>query len=166
MATSGSVGSRARGMGVLGALLLLASCASVQWQNRQPAQALAQAARPPGSVYAGWRVFQERCAGCHGEAAAGTAQAPDLLERVRTMGSRQFVDRVLNRYDWGLSPSQAGSDGAVREVLVEEILQRRQGALRMPAWREEPSVNAHIADLYAYLSARAEGSQGPGRPAP
>jgi hypothetical protein len=27
-----------------------------------------------------------------------------------------------------------------------------------------PPVNAHIVDLYAYLSARARGTQGPGRP--
>lgn len=166
MVTSGKVCSRASGIGALAVALLLAGCATVQVQNRQPAQELAQAARPPGSIYTGWRVFQERCAGCHGAAAAGTAQAPDLLERVRTMGSRQFVSRVLNRYDWGLSPSQAGSEGAAREALVDEIVQRRQGALSMPAWREEPRVNAHIADLYAYLSARAEGRQGPGRPAP
>jgi hypothetical protein len=26
-------------------------------------------------------------------------------------------------------------------------------------------VNAHIVDLYAYVSARAQGTQGPGRPA-
>jgi cytochrome c553 len=166
MVTSGNVRSHASRPGALAAALLLAGCATVQVQNRQPAQELAQAARPPGSVYTGWRVFQERCAACHGAAAAGTTQAPDLLERVRTMGPRQFVGRVLNRYDWGLSPSQTGSEGAAREALVEEIMQRRQGALTMPAWREEPGVKAHIADLYAYLSARAEGAQGPGRPAP
>lgn len=166
MVTSGNVCSHASSLGALATALLLAGCAAVEVQNRQPAHELAQAARPPGSVYTGWRVFQDRCAGCHGEAAAGTAQAPDLLERVRTMGPRQFVGRVLNRYDWGLSLTQTGSEGAAREALVEEIMQRRQGALSMPAWRSEPSVNAHIADLYAYLSARAEGSQGPGRPAP
>jgi hypothetical protein len=166
MTTSSTVSPRATGLGAVAAAVLLAGCTAVQLQNRQPAQELAQAARPPGSVYTGWRVFQERCAGCHGEAATGTARAPDLLERVRTMGSRQFVGRVLNRYDWGLSPAQAASEGAAREALVEEIVQRRQGALSMPAWREEPRVNAHIADLYAYLSARAEGRQGPGRPAP
>ncbi|WP_341888934.1 c-type cytochrome [Variovorax sp. YR752] len=166
MVTSRNLRCRASGLAVLAAALLLAGCAAVEVSNRQPAQELAQAARPPGSVYTGWRVFQERCAGCHGATAAGTAQAPDLLERVRTMGPRQFVGRVLNRYDWGLSASQTGSEGAAREALVEEIMQRRQGALNMPAWREEPRVNAHIADLYAYLSARAEGRQGPGRPAP
>ncbi|MDD3936131.1 hypothetical protein [Rhodoferax sp.] len=31
---------------------------------------------------------------------------------------------------------------------------------------KEPRVNAHIMDLYAYLWARAEGTQGPQRPAP
>jgi len=46
------------------------------------------------------------------------------------------------------------------------VLQRREGQLVMPAWESEPRVNAHIMDLYAYLSARALGSQGPGRPTP
>ncbi len=166
MTTSGTVSHRAAVLGALAAAVLLAGCTAVQVQNRQPAQALAQQARLPGSVYTGWRVFQERCAGCHGAAAEGSAQAPDLLERLRTMGPRQFVGRVLNRYDWGLPGAQAGSDGVAREALVDEVLQRRQGVLTMPAWREEPRVSAHIADLYAYLSARAEGTQGPGRPAP
>lgn len=165
MTTSGFLFHRAAALGALAAAMLMAGCA-VEVQNRQPSQELAQQARPPGSVYTGWRVFQERCAGCHGAAATGSGQAPDLLERVRTMGPRQFVGRVLNRYDWGLSAAQAGSEGAARDALVEEILQRRQGAVTMPAWREEPGVKAHIADLYAFLSARAEGTQGPGRPAP
>lgn len=144
---------------------LAAGCA-LEVQNRQPAQELAQAAKPPGSVYTGWRVFQERCAGCHGEAATGTDKAPDLLARVQTLGPRTFVSRVLYRYDWGIPASQAGSESAAREALVEEILQRREGALQMPAWQGEPRVQAHIADLYAWLSARAQGTQGPGRPAP
>ena len=148
------------------AALLFSGCAGVEVQNRQPAEELAQAAKPPGSVYSGWRVFQERCAGCHGAAATGTAKAPDLLPRVQTMGQRQFVSRVLYRYDWGIPASQAGSESAAREALIEEIMQRRERALEMPAWQGEPRVNAHIVDLYAYLSARAEGRQGPGRPAP
>jgi len=52
------------------------------------------------------------------------------------------------------------------DPVIDDVLQRRQGQLVMPAWQSEPSVNAHIMDLYAYLSARAQGSQGPGRPAP
>jgi len=147
------------------AAAFVSGCA-LEVQNRQPAQELAQAAKPPGSVYTGWRVFQERCAGCHGETATGTAKAPDLLERVQTLGPRSFVSRVLYRYDWGIPAAQAGSESAAREALVEEILQRRQGAIQMPAWQGEPRVQAHIADLYAWLSARAQGTQGPGRPVP
>lgn len=152
-------------IGVAIPALVLAGCA-VEVQNRQPAQEIAQAARPAGSVYTGWRVFQDRCAACHGPAATGTERAPDLLPRVREMGPQRFVGLVLRRYDWSLPAAQAGSESAAREALVESVLQRREGRLTMPAWQSEPQVNAHIADLYAYLSARAEGSQGPGRPLP
>ena len=145
--------------------MLLAGCA-VELQNVQPAQEYAQQTKPPGSVYTGWRVFQDRCAGCHGPAATGTANAPDLLPRVREMGPRRFVGLVLERYDWALPPAEAGSTGAAREALVERLLQRQDYPLAMPAWQGEPSVSAHIVDLYAYLSARAQGLQGTGRPAP
>ncbi len=158
---------RLRYAGAITSALLLAGCAveTVEWQNRQAAQELAQLSKPPGSVYLGWRVFQDRCAGCHGAAATGTAGGPDLLPRVREMGSRQFVGLVLQRYDWGLPAVQASRDSAAREALVEEIVQRKEYMLTMPAWQGEPRVNAHIMDLYVYLSARAQGTQGAGRPA-
>ena len=44
--------------------------------------------------------------------------------------------------------------------------QRKEAPIAMPAWEGNPAVSAHIADLYAYLSARAEGLQGKGRPLP
>ncbi len=146
-------------------LLWLAGCA-LELENVQPAQQMAQAAKPPGSVYTGWRVFQDKCAGCHGPAATGTAGGPDLLPRVREMGSRRFVNLVLHRYDWNMPAARAGSESAAREALIDQIMARQQGALTMPAWQGEPRVNAHIVDLYAYLSARAQGTQGPARPAP
>ena len=34
------------------------------------------------SVYLGWRVFEARCAGCHGDSASGKSGAPDLLASV------------------------------------------------------------------------------------
>jgi len=145
--------------------LLLAACA-LQIKNLQPAQELARQAKPPGSVYAGWRVFQDKCAACHGPAAAGTAGGPDLLPRMREMGARRFVGLVLMRYDLTQPLAQARTEGSARDALIEDIVQRKQGMLTMPAWQGEPSVNAHIVDLYAYLAARAEGTQGPGRPAP
>lgn len=148
----------------IAAALWLAGCA-VEVHNRQPAQVLAEQARPPGSIYTGWRVFQDKCAGCHGPAASGNANAPDLVASVRTIGPRRFVDVVLRRYDWNLPPPPAAGDNAAREALIEEIVQRKAGVLTMPAWQGEPRVNAHIVDLYAYLSARADGSLGTGRPA-
>jgi len=146
------------------AALVLAGCGAVDFQNKQAAQELARLAKPPGSVYTGWRVFQDRCAGCHGPAATG-AGGPDLLPIVREMGARQFVSLVLMRYDWNLPVAQASGDSAAREALIEKIVQRKEDALTMPAWQGEPRVTAHIVDLYAYLSARAEGAQGPDRPA-
>jgi mono/diheme cytochrome c family protein len=145
--------------------LLLAGCA-VQFENTKAAQELEQRSRPPGTVYTGWRVFQDKCAGCHGnDGVGGVAGVPDLLARVRGLGPRQFVDVLLTRYEWTVPPAQPVPSTAEREAFIDDILQRRKGAITMPAWQGEPRVNAHVVDLYAYLSARAEGTQGPGRPA-
>lgn len=149
----------------VGLLLGLAGCA-VQWENRQAAQAVAQQSRPAGSVYLGWRVFQDKCASCHGPAALGTANAPDLLPRVRSMGERQFVSLVLQRYDLNQPATQVRSGPAAGAAQVEVIMQRQDAPLAMPAWQGEPRVQAHILDLHAYLSARADGRQGPQRPQP
>ena len=145
-----------------GVALVVAGCA-VEFENPKALASLDKQGAAPGSVYTGWRVFQDRCARCHGTAGTGSADAPDLVARARTMGPRRFVESVLQRYDWRLPPT--GSDEAARETLVDRIVQRQAGSMTMPAWDGEPLVNAHIADLYAYLAARAEGTQGPGRPA-
>lgn len=151
---------------LLGAACLVAGCA-VEVQNVKPAQELQAArTRPPGSLYAGWRVYVDRCAGCHGVEATGSGNAPDLLVRVRTLGPTRFVNLVLRRYEWNLPSPPPAADGPAREAAVDDIVQRRAGQLTMPAWQGEPRVTAHIADVYAYLSARAEGTVGPGRPAP
>jgi mono/diheme cytochrome c family protein len=150
---------------VLSAAMLLAGCA-VEVQNTQPAQEVARLAKPPGSVSVGWRVFQERCAQCHGAQATGGAGIPNLLPLVREMGSREFVSIVLTRYDkgydWGLAQSRERA--APQPGVVESILKRDQGQITMPAWQGEPVVTAHILDLYAYLSSRAQGTQDAGRP--
>lgn len=172
MTTPRNPARRARPLGAaLAALAALAAAGAlggcaVEWQNRQAARELAEQSRPQGSLYAGWRVFQERCAACHGADATGTRGAPDLLPRVREMGQRRFVSVVLNRYDWPFPTTGARSEGVAREALLTDIEQRRQGALTMRAWQGEPVVQAHIVDLYAWLSARAQGTQGPGRPQP
>lgn len=136
----------------------------MELQNRKAAQELARLSDQPGSVYTGWRVFEEKCARCHGDTASGGPGGPNLLPIVGAMGPRRFVGLVLSRYDWNLPPDQASRESAAQRALIDDILQRKEGALVMPAWQGEPRVNAHILDLYAYLAARAEGSQGPGRP--
>ena len=144
--------------------VLLTGCA-IEWTNRQASKEMAELAKPPGSIYTGWRVFQDKCAACHTPNATGTDKAPNLLMAVRDMGPNQFVSVVLKRYDWGLPAARVAGQTATMDSLVESIVQRKEGALVMPAWEGEPRVTAHIADLYAYLLARAEGTQGPGRPA-
>lgn len=147
----------------LAAMMVIAGCA-VELQNAQAAREMEKASRPPGSMYAGWRVFQDKCARCHGSDASGGPGAPDLMPIVRHMGPRRFVSLVLTRYDWSMSAQAGGAEGAARDAWIDSLVRREQGALQMPAWQGEPVVNAHIVDLYAYLTARAEGVQGTGRP--
>jgi mono/diheme cytochrome c family protein len=137
----------------------LGGCA-VQWRNTEPARELARAAEPPGSAYAGWRVYQQRCASCHGSAADGAGGAPNLLLRMQGLGPQRFVEAVLRRYEADMLPPGQGSP---RATLIDEVVERRAGALQMPAWQGEPVVNAHVMDLYAYLSARSEGRLPAGR---
>jgi len=156
---------RSMACGALGAAMLgLAACAVGTGgpPHRDPAGGTQPEAASPGSVYAGWRVYQQRCARCHGADATGGDDGPDLILRLRGIGAPRFVDLVLRRYDWGLPP---GATGAPRETLIDDIVKRDKGALQMPQWQGEPAVGAHIMDLYAYLTARAQGDLAPGRPA-
>ena len=145
------------------ALVAALSGCAVEWRNAQSARELARDvardAQPPGSVQAGWRVYQQRCAGCHGTAADGSGGAPNLLLRMQGLEAPRFVDLVLRRYEVDLLPLGQGSP---RETLVDDVVERRRGALSMPAWQDEPVVMAHVMDLYAYLSARSEGRLAPG----
>jgi mono/diheme cytochrome c family protein len=162
MSAGRKTGKRAA-FAALAVAALAAGCA-VELQNTKPSQELTRRALPAGDVYIGWRVFQQKCSGCHGASATGTAKGPDLLPRLREMGSHQFVSLVLRRYDWILAAAESDAGRATQDSMVEKILQGREQALVMPAWDGNPMVSAHIVDLYAYLSARAEGTQGPGRP--
>jgi hypothetical protein len=157
----------ARRIGILLGLALAASVAACagDGQDTTPAAQVARAPGPSGSVYIGWRIFNDRCAGCHGiDAVGGSARMPDLLEHVREMGARRFVNLVLLRYDWSRPVAPDGSEEGARTDLVEQILQRKETPFLMPAWKDEPEVDAHVLDLYAYLAARADGVQGTGRP--
>ncbi len=137
---------------------ILAGCA-MEFLNTKASQELNQ---PPRSanLYAGWRVFQDKCASCHGVAATGGSRAPDLLPIIRQMNGRQFAEVVLKRYDLGSGAARGTPDQSTMDTRVEEILRYSEAPIEMPAWQGEPAVNAHILDLYAYLLARADGRLG------
>ena len=117
-------------------------------------------------AYLGWRLFQQKCADCHGPDASGSERAPDLRQRVAEMNESRFVGTVLHRYIWIVPSAEVHSESGAREQLVEQVLQGRKGDFAMPAWNGEPAVRANISDLYVYLRGRADGVLGPGRPAP
>ena len=145
-----------------------------------PLHAQPRAEPPPGDyrvvggkvdrgTFTGWRVFHTACYGCHGVDAVGTDLAPNLVERVKTMTPRAFATKVLTSYRIVLPASEAGTEDrtAVREAMIEEVMRQERGArgqIIMPAWQADPKVHPHVLDLFAYLSARAGGKLGPGKP--
>ena len=141
---------------LLAALPLLIVGCSMEFINARPARELHP---PPVAVnlYAGMRVFQAKCSNCHGESAKGSDKAPNLLPIVRSMSSRHFAEMVLKRYDLGNGLIQGSEKKSTTDSYIDDILNRKEPPIAMPAWQGEPTVNAHILDLYAYLTARAEG---------
>ena len=119
-------------------------------------------------TYLGWKVFHTHCYGCHGVDALGTDVAPSLAERGKLLSSGEFALKVLTRYRIGVPPFETGDDQtAYREAIIEEVLKQergKKGEILMPPWETNTSVKPHVLDLYAYLSARADGALGPGRP--
>jgi hypothetical protein len=152
---------------LLAALQLLIVGCSMEFINARPARAL-QPAPVAVNLYAGWRVFQAKCSQCHGTSAKGSEQAPNLLPIVRTMSARHFSEMVLKRYDLGNGLGNGLTQGSetksTTESYIDDILNRKEPTITMPAWQGEPTVNAHILDLYAYLTARAEGKFSTERP--
>jgi hypothetical protein len=127
------------------------------------------AGRVDRGTYLGWRMFHTACYGCHGSNATGTDVAPNLVERVKTMTPRAFVTKVFTSYRLVVPSSEAAAEGggAAREAMIDEVLRQQRGAagqIIMPAWESDELVSPHVLDLYAYLSARADGKLGPGRP--
>ncbi len=149
---------------LLVAPLLLGGC-SLELLNSQASNEIAPPPPPQGTIYAGWRVFQSKCARCHGADASG-ATAPDLRPIMRGMSGRRFANLVLKRYDLDGYGAQGARDQTTLETRIDDILQRRDVPVEMPAWQGEVSVNVHILDIYAYLAGRADGSVGSERPAP
>ncbi len=120
-------------------------------------------------TYTGWRLFHTACYGCHGVGGVGTDLAPNLVERIKELTPRAFAAKVLTSYRivQPADASSAADRSAALDALIEEVLRRERSprsVIAMPAWDDNPAVSPHVLDLYAYLSARADGKLGPGRP--
>ena len=144
---------------LLAAPILLSGC-TLEFANTRPARTIRAPVTTDDNLYAGWRVFQDKCSSCHGMAATGGDGAPDLLVTIRAMNPRQFAALVLKRYDLGSGVARGSQDPSTLEKSVDDIMRRNEAPVEMPAWQSEPAVNAHILDLYAYLSARSSGKLG------
>lgn len=104
----------------------------------------------------GWQTFQTRCAVCHGPAATGYRNAPNLLKRVGDMSLGRFMAAVLERYPQGLRAGEIADEGsAARSAWLADLQHRAAGDLSMPDWAGHAEVTARVADLYAYLRACA-----------
>ena len=151
-------------------LLLMAmqigiSGCQTEFINAKPAREL-NPPPPTDNLYAGWRVFQAKCASCHGAAATGGERAPDLLPIVRELSARRFAAVVLQRYDLDKGFAEDSKNQSTVDTRIEDILRRGEPPIEMPGWQGEPAVNAHILDLHAYLAARANGKLSTERPPP
>ncbi|MEM5389165.1 cytochrome c [Paraburkholderia phymatum] len=82
------------------------------------------------AVVSTWRTLRAvDCARCHGKDYEGLA-APSIVEYARTRSREMFVRMVLDG-----EPSRG-----------------------MPAYRDNPSIAAHIDDIYRYFLGRADGT--------
>ena len=116
-------------------------------------------------TFNGWLVFHTACYGCHGTDATGTDLAPNLLQSVKAMTPRAFATKVVTSYR--IVAQDSDDPAAAREALLEEVVRKergKRGQIVMPAWEGDRMVDAHLLDLFAYLSARADGQLAPGRP--
>jgi hypothetical protein len=127
------------------------------------------AGRVDRGTYTGWRLYHSACHGCHGMDALGSDLAPNLVEAVKALTPRAFATLVLTRYRLVQPAADAKADdrNAALEALIQEVMRPQRGEaglIAMPTWDDNPRVKPHVLDLYAYLSARADGKLGTGKP--
>ena len=94
-------------------------------------------------VYTGWKYFQVYCSRCHGDDAVGTMAAPDLTYSVSEEGG-------VTADSFAVVVRQGATDSTAPDRRMrgfEDLL-------------DQPLIEA----LFAYVSARSDGSLPPGRP--
>jgi mono/diheme cytochrome c family protein len=88
------------------------------------------------ATYNGYRRYHATCSHCHGPDGMGSSFGPSLIEHPLPFAAFAEVVRI---------GAASGSDV-------------------MKGFADDPNVEPYIADIYAYLSARAGGALGRGRP--
>jgi mono/diheme cytochrome c family protein len=88
------------------------------------------------AILNGYRRYSATCSHCHGPGGLGSTFAPSLIER--PLPFEQFAEVVNNG--------------------------RTRGNSVMRGFASDPNVAPYVADIYAYLQARASGTVGRGRP--
>jgi mono/diheme cytochrome c family protein len=88
------------------------------------------------AILNGYRRYNASCSHCHGPDGVGSTFAPSLIEG--SLPLEQFQEVVRN--------GQARGDSVMR------------------GFADDPNVEPHIGDIYAYLQARGAGTVGRGRP--
>lgn len=138
-------------------LAMLAPIAAFDAQA-QAGGAAGKAASAAGStgraVDSGRELFGVRCARCHGAEATGTANAPDLLPRVKGMSQESFSAAVLQRHRWSLPAIESAGESAAREAMIRGVPTRQEGGAGMRAWESSAAVSQGVDALYEYLGAR------------
>jgi methanol metabolism-related c-type cytochrome len=94
-------------------------------------------------TFNGFRRYHSECHMCHGPGGDGSTIAPPLLGPMKTMSYETF-NAVVARGFRSLEPGQPRV---------------------MRAMAEDPNVMCHLADIFSYLKARADGAIGRERPA-
>lgn len=151
------------------AVLLLGTAGAGAEQSAPGAPYVVIDGKVDRATYTGWQLFSENCAQCHGPGAIGSSVAPNLTERVSRLTPDQFRIRVLHRYFLTVPLNEAIAEGSpmLGEILqdaAETQARREVPRTDMPRWRHNPDIRDHIGELYAYLTARADGVIGPGIP--
>ncbi len=115
------------------------------------------------STFIGWSLFHTTCVGCHGVGGVGTELAPDLTQSISGLTPVEFTTKVFHRYSMPVGDRTDMTNAIMAEVRKDEM--RDSGELeRMPKWKNNPLVRAHVLNIYGYLKARHDGVIGPDRP--
>jgi len=115
------------------------------------------------STFIGWSLFHNTCVSCHGVGAGGSELAPDLTQSVEKLSPVEFTTKVFHRYSMPVGDRTDMTNAIMAEVRKDEM--RDSGELeKMPKWKNNPLVRAHVLNIYGYLKARHDGVIGPDRP--